>query len=322
MICLTFFVNAYTQVTTFSKTIDLTGPGGIFMDSGKQIVTLPNEDLVISAFGRYYDSDYNDLNGASITKIDKYGEVIWSKILKTINPPNTLSVATPNGLISLNDNTFMLSGGTGTPSTSTDFFIMKVDSLGKKLWFKRHGTTLSEHSQTGGIVLTNNGFTFLGDRGTFNDLPSWNIYLVQMDSLGNVLWQQLFGMEYEDGSCLVYPAKVREGYVAGCYLRISKVPIPWDYPDAMFIYGLDEEGEILWEHPFIDDPGFKAPNDFVVLEDGSIVVVGYDENVPQLEDEENTFNIRESYGWMAKLDKDSNKAVYAHLFSEYADFEE
>jgi len=359
IICLSFFTNTYTQITTFSKTIDIAGGGGLFFDLGKQIISLPDSSLLMYCHASIRDSTYVYLDVPSLVKIDeKDGTIIWTSLLNTPNPPLPLLPASPNGVITRNNQGFIVTGSSGTDSTRTDFFLMQLDKYGKEEWFVRHGTEISEKGRSGGIVQTsNNGIAFLGDRGIFNDLPSWNIYLVQMDSLGNilwdkdyggddfdiglsiavdtdggfilgghsrsapahedgngivvktdsegnVLWQQVYGTENGDGSCLVYPAKVREGYVAGCYLR-TMVTFG-DYPDVMFIYGLDEKGEILWEHPFNARPNFKAPNDLVVLDDGSIVVVGYDENVPQISDEENTFNIRESYGWMAKLDKDGN----------------
>ncbi|MFK7903647.1 MAG: T9SS type A sorting domain-containing protein [Chitinophagales bacterium] len=353
-----FLSYGYGQVTTFSKTIDTTGPGGIFTDTGKQLIELEDSSLVLYAFSRYRDTIFHSIDGASVTKIDKRGNKIWTEIIETLSPPYAILPASPNGIIPWHNNGFMITGSSGTDSTKGDFFLMELDEYGKELWFRHYDTFMTEMGSSGGIVPTsNNGIAFLGDRGIFNDLPSWNIYLVQMDSLGNVLWdrdiggddfdiglsiavdtdggfilgghsrsapahedgngivvktdsegnvlwQQVYGTENGDGSCLVYPAKVREGYVAGCYLR-TMVTFG-DYPDVMLIYGLDEKGEILWEHPFNARPNFKAPNDFTVLDDGSIVVVGYDENVPQISDEENTFNIRESYGWMAKLDKDGN----------------
>lgn len=69
-------------------------------------------------------------------------------------------------------------------------------------------------------------------------------------------------------------------------------------PTASFWYGLDTQGDVLWEQYFVDTQ-FKAPGDFVELEDGSIIIVGFDENVPQIPDEENIFIIKEAYGWMA-----------------------
>ncbi|MGB0931435.1 MAG: hypothetical protein ACPGVB_11695, partial [Chitinophagales bacterium] len=357
------------QVNTFSNIIDVTGPGGIFSDLPEQVVPLENGDFIVLTQSRYPDENHNFVGGISLTKIDEQGDVLWKKLYKSPTAPYFLYPA-DWGLLPLKDGGFMMAGSNYTETTNEDMFLMRLDSAGNELWFKRYGGANWERGRTSGILQgTEENILFLAERGIYNDLPSWDMYLVNFDkngkmlwsktyggddfdisgtinwdkdgglilgghsrsftsdgngdaiviktdSIGNILWQKSYGTSGYDSRGRVYPSKHREGYIFHTYFDTLMVEGQLE-PTVSFWYGLDAQGEILWEQHFVDKQ-FKAPDDFVELEDGSIVIVGFDENVPQIPDEENIYWIRESYGWMAKLSSEGELLWEKHFYDDRA----
>ncbi|MEZ4888558.1 MAG: T9SS type A sorting domain-containing protein [Chitinophagales bacterium] len=368
-IILLSFPTISAQVNTFSNIIDVTGPGGFFTDLPEQVVCLKSGDFMILTQSRYPDEIHNLVGGISLTKIDTEGELIWKKLYKSPTPP--LSLLPANwGLLPLQDGGFMMAGSSYTETTNEDMFLMRLDSAGNELWFKRYGGSQWERGRTSGILQGEDGnILFLAEKGIYNDLPTWDIYLVNFDkngkmiwektyggdqfersvgfefdkdgglligghsrsapaeingdgiliktdSEGNVLWQKLFGGSREEGAVQAQATHTREGYIATVYIDTTLVENQ-EPKTVHFTYGLDAQGDIIWERHFASQK-FKAPDDFVELEDGSIIIVGFDENVPQIPDEDNIYNIRESYGWMAKLSSEGELLWEKHFYDDRA----
>ena len=365
-----FFVPVLqAQPTTFSSIFDVSGPGGYFEDIAEQVLCLDNGDFMVLSYSRYPHEVYDFIVGLSLVKLDAEGNLIWKKLYKSPNEPHFLYPA-QLGLLPLEDGGFMLAGSNYTEHNNEDMFLMRLDSEGNELWFKRHGGSQWERGRNVGILQgEGENILFLSERGIYNNLPTWDIYLVNFDKngsllwhktiggdqfersvgfakdkdgglligghsrsapaeingdgiliktdkTGNVLWQKIFGGSRADGAVIAKPTVFTEGYYAATYTDTLLLATQ-ESPTIPIFYRLDSQGEVVWEH-FFAAPQFIGLFDFVELEDGSIILVGFDENVPQIPDEENVFIIREAYGWMAKLSPEGELLWEKHYYDDRA----
>ncbi len=352
---LTLLQFTQAQPNTFYTSYDITGPGGFFSDEGRKIIPLRDSSYVIMGFGLCYNEILqNTLGCISVSKIDKVGELLWAKTYLA-DSVNTFHAAEEGGLIHLEDGGFMVVGSNYVVKDDPgvrdeDYFLMRLDSEGNELWFRRYGeNNFSERGTApGAILLSDGGFLLLGSKGDFfGGLSTWDMFLTKLDSLGNiewektyggtgfersssiaqdrdggfiigghsrstpteangdgliiktdslgnVLWQKKYGTPLEDGSIVVQPSSTREGYLMLHYLQ-EKIIFGQESSYTAFLYALDKEGKVLWRRGFAGQK-FKGPNTFLELEDGSVVLVGFDENVPQTGN-----NLRNSNGWLKSM---------------------
>ena len=159
-----------------------------------------------------------------IVKTDGLGNKLWDKRFGGTNTEDLFSVLqTVDGGYILGGLSRSGIGGDKTQASwggSYDYWIVKTDALGNKLWDKRFGGS-DDESDFGNIFITSDGGFLLsgtsrsgisGDK-TENNLGPWQTWLVQTDSLGNLIWdktifvndynQDCYAIQTFDGSYVV-----------------------------------------------------------------------------------------------------------------------
>ncbi len=140
----------------------------------------------------------------------------------------------------------------------SDYWIIKIDSLGSKEWDKNFGGTnddvLYSLQQTtdGGYILggqSNSGIS--GDK-TQNTWGNWDYWIVKIDSLGNKQWDKDFGgTNYDVLYSLLQTAD--GGYILGGESRSGisgdKTQSTWGYDDY-WIVKIDSLGNKQWDKDF------------------------------------------------------------------------
>ena len=165
-----------------------------------------------------------------VVRIDALGNKLWDK---------RFGGSAGEGLGSLlqtNDGGFILCGGTGsnaggdvtqpTRDTSTtgfnygDIWIVKIDSLGNKLWDRRFGGNYTDgasggirHTSDNGFLICGNSWSSASGDKTEDNFGTKQTWIIKTDSMGNKLWDKtLFttapdesglGMQTSDG-CYVF----------------------------------------------------------------------------------------------------------------------
>ena len=134
-----------------------------------------------------------------VVKIDSLGIKQWDKVFGGTNSDELLSLQqTSDGGYLLGG--YSESGISGNKSQNTwgfsDYWIVKIDSLGNKQWDKDFGGTSSEYLNKisltidGGYLLSgNSGSNISGDK-TENNLGALQTWVVKIDSLGNKQWDK------------------------------------------------------------------------------------------------------------------------------------
>jgi hypothetical protein len=159
----------------------------------------------------------------------------------------------------------------------TDFWVVKSDSNGNKLWDKRYGGTgvevINSLQQTsdGGYIL--GGVTYSdagGDvtQATFDVGGNFgDIWLVKIDSIGQKIWDKRFG-EYDEDWLICVRQTKDGGYIAAGYVR-------WGTYDDFWLIKIDQAGNQQWNKKYDGD---AHANDWIcsVLEtaDGGYIMAG------------------------------------------------
>ncbi|MFM2189886.1 MAG: hypothetical protein RL491_272 [Bacteroidota bacterium] len=117
------------------------------------------------------------------------------------------------GVVQTSDKGYILAGasfsgisGDKTQSTqgSWDYWVVRIDSLGNKIWDKRYGGTDDDFATS--IVINQNGGILIGgysqslaggDKSQFCQ-GQWDYWVVRIDLNGNLLWERTFGGNYTD----------------------------------------------------------------------------------------------------------------------------
>ena len=144
------------------------------------------------AVGHTRGATTNDANGL-LFKTDFSGTVQWKKIFSLgNNEENFYSVrATSDG--------GYIVGGTGTPGTKTDYWLVKTDANGNEQWNKTYGGTLNDFSYSRSCLPTGDGgYIMTGcSYSHSNSSSKGDVWLVKTDANGNKEWDRGYGAQNE-----------------------------------------------------------------------------------------------------------------------------
>lgn len=262
-----------------------------------------------------------------IVKTDTAGNKIWDHRYGGNKQEGILSI------VQTNDNGFLAGGysnsginGDKTQNnwdvtlSSTDYWIVKLDSNGNKLWDKRFGGIGTD--QLSEIIKDGNGFLLCGwaISGIGGDItqPNWDpfnntadYWVVKIDASGNKLWEKRFGGDSQD--ILYHGIKVNDGFILAGYSTSyisgdktsfhDTVPFPLGC-DYWFVK-IDFSGNKIWDKVI---GGNLCENDmgtFKIDVDGNILIGGTSYSAASWEKSEN--NLGEEQTWVLKTDSSLTK---------------
>jgi hypothetical protein len=194
-----------------------------------------------------------------VVKIDSLGNKEWDRTFGGTNWDELHSILQTDdeGFIlggwSLSD----ISGDKSQPSWgANDYWVVKIDSLGNKLWDKDlggiNGDWLCSMDQTydKGIVL--GGYTLSGISGdkTVSNWGNTDYWIIKIDSLGNKLWDRdLGGIDEEDDFGNIIETAEKGFLITGTsYSSISGNKTESNLgPEQNWIIKTDSLGNLLWD---------------------------------------------------------------------------
>ncbi len=172
-------------------------------------------------------NSHNSSDDYWIVRIDDAGNKLWDKSFGGNNPDVLYR------MLETEDKGFLLggysSGGISGDKTqpsqgAEDFWIVRIDSVGNKLWDKRYGGTgieylfALEYCEDKGFIM--GGFSssgISGDKTQANHDPGgfyYDYWIIKVDSLGNKQWDKSYGGNEDDFLRLII--KTRDhGYLLG-----------------------------------------------------------------------------------------------------------
>jgi hypothetical protein len=252
--------------------------------------------------------NYNSTLGTSdiwIIKTDNTGNKLWDRVYGSTNNEQTI-FNTSSSLISAcsivlvpdkNNDSFLMGcitsgipNGDVTDSAkggTADIWIIKIDSLGNKLWDRRLGGPGFEAPYTirstndNGYILVSDG-SLIGGDVTDSSNGFVDLWVLKLDSLGNKQWDNMYGGNKEDWAISI------DNAIDGGYLLcgFSSSDASGDVSENKYtnsisgfdywILKIDSVGNKIWDKRF-GGPNRNACTGFLQMPDTSIYIYGISE---------------------------------------------
>ncbi|MBI3502251.1 MAG: T9SS type A sorting domain-containing protein [Bacteroidetes bacterium] len=247
------FISSFSQ--TYQRTYGSTGS-----ETGSCIQKTLDGNYIISgrtnSFSAKQDLDYY------LVKIDPQGNILWSKTYGgTGNDiPYYLYTCTDGGFIMTGSKDICGTGG------CKDMYLVRTDSDGNLLWSTTIGGTGDE---LGWYVIqtSDGGFVSTGSTTTYAANPTYDGYLVKVNSAGMLLWTKVF-----DGSGATFLYSV-SGTSDGGYIVTGETSANSFGSSDNLLIKTDSNGDTLWVKQ-IGKVTEESANAGYQTGDGGYIVVG------------------------------------------------
>ncbi len=195
----------------------------------------------------------------------------------------------------------------------TDYWIVKIDSLGNKQWDKNFGGT--NHDQLYSLVQTNEGGYILGgfsNSGIGGDKTqsvwgSYDYWIVKIDSLGNKQWDKDFGGTDIDWFHSIEETKDR-GFILGGWsssgINGDKTQLCWGLYDY-WIVKIDSLGNKKWDKDFGGTDYDEVIGNVSQVSDDGYIVMGT--SYSDISGDKTQNNLGTEQSWVIKIDSFGNK---------------
>lgn len=257
--------NGYSLTETRNGSIVLCG----YADSNDQFVTGVHGVL---------SPDPAGLNDYWVVKLDSVFNVEWQRCYgSTESDEGHLIKSTRDGGFILSGKIEGFDGDVTNFHGSYDLWVVKTDSLGNIQWQTALGGTLYDYP--GSLIATaDGGFIIGGNKGSTNGNITCTdaqkeIWIIKLDSVGNILWDKCYGGSGVDWVNSLLPA-ANNGFYAACISNSTDGDIT--NAQGMYdgwVFKADSLGNIIWEKSFggTDWDGFSS---MTFTSDHSIVCSG------------------------------------------------
>ena len=257
-----------------------------------------------------------------IFKTDSAGHKLWDKTLGGVGDESLC------GAVELEDGSLVIvgtadigqSGDVSQPSKGgADYWVVKLDADGNKLWDKRFGGIGTELLSS--ITISNdNGFVLIGMSdspvGADKSQPNWDAsrftedaWIIKIDSNGNKLWDKRYGGTKEDQGIAI-SATSDGGYMLGCYTSSDstgdKSQHWWAFnTPAYWIIKIDSVGNKQWDKRYGGLDGEHISH-VITTKDSGFVLGGYSYSNIGGDKTQNHWGVGGDF-WIVKIDAEGNK---------------
>jgi len=231
--------------------------GGHDRDSCRSLVATSDGGYALLCFTNSYGAGGFDV---WLVKVDSLGNLEWNQTYGETGTEYGLSlVTTGDGGYALACSTTSYGAG------SADVWLVKVDSLGNLEWNQTYGEIGTEYANS--LVTTGDGGYALTGSTTSYGARSADVWLVKVDSLGNLEWNQTYGGSIAD-YCDSMVISSEGGYTLAC---ISQTPT---FGDGVFwLIKVDSFGIMEWNQTY-GVSAHHSHTSLLIMADGSYILGG------------------------------------------------
>jgi hypothetical protein len=241
--------------STFAKTI-----GGSDWDLAWSIIQSSDGGYVVAGWSDSFGAGYRDIY---VVKLDSSGNVQWTKTIGGSNSDEAWSI------IQSSDGGYVVAGDTPSfGAGSADFYVVKLDSGGNVQWTKTIGGSDLDVA-TSIIQSSDGGYVVAGYTRSFG-AGSYDIYVVKLDSSGNVIWTKTIGgSDWDVARSIIQSSD--GGYVVAGYTG------SFGAGGDIYVVKLDSGGNAQWTKT-IGGSNYDEAGSIIQSSDGGYAVAGYTYN--------------------------------------------
>jgi gliding motility-associated-like protein len=223
--------------------------------------------------------------------------IFFFKILSSIAQPTVdwdrtyggSSWETLNNALKTEDEGFLLIGSTSSPKgrevsevgNGMDFWVVRIDSTGNKLWDKRYSSNDSSYTDICHSAIQNtDGYLLVGEKNTginnYTDNPidgHREYWIVQIRPDGSKMWEKTFGGDGEDIAFSI--VRLPDGnYLIGGH---SDSPIsgnktaPLKGKRDIWLIKIKPNGDVIWDRTYGGNSNDEFPIGMIVTKDDNVV---------------------------------------------------
>ena len=258
-----------------------------------------------------------------VVKLNTVGEIEWEHSYGGLEAEEATSV------IQMSDNGYVVVGYTtsndgdvsglhGMAGYYSDFWVIRIDSIGNLLWQKCLGGTGNEiafaltKSNTEECLIT--GIAHSSDGDVTWEHPGDELWVVQLESTGEIDWEQTYGGENDDRGYGIIKNSDSDYFIIGTTTSYDEVTNWHGYIDY-WLLNIDSGGSIISENCYggSDQEGSSYYEDFADIKktmDNGYIFAGYTESNDG--DVSGLHDLPETGGdyWVVKLCNPENESWY------------
>jgi hypothetical protein len=232
--------------------------GGSSDDYAYSIIQSSDGGYVVAGQTRSFGAGWDDIY---VVKLDRSGNVLWTKTIGGSSFDGAFSI------IQSSDGGYVVAGYTISFGAGYwDIYVVKLDSWGNVQWTKTIGGSSFDIAHS--IILSSDGgYVVAGRTGSFG-AGGWDMYVVKLDSSGNVQWTKTIGGSLTDIAFSIIQSS-DGGYVVAGWTG-SFGAGEYDF----YVVKLDSSGNVVWTKTIggsLTDVAYSI----IQSSDGGYVVAGY-----------------------------------------------
>ena len=231
--------------------------GGAGWDEARAVQQTSDGGFITSGRTTSFGAGDSDIY---VIKTDADGDTLWTGTYGGVDYDDSQWIGEiPGEGYIITGETFSYGEGGG------DILLLKIDLDGDLVWYETYGGPSDEDAQwaqftsDGGIIIT-------GSTDSFG-LGSDDVFLVKTNSQGEMQWSNTFGGGEPDLSLSVVESSL------GGYIIAGQTESYGNGNDDVYLIGVDENGNLLWEKTFGHSQA-DAASSIVETSDGGLAFAG------------------------------------------------
>ncbi len=232
--------------------------GGTALDVANSIQQTADGAYIVAGFSSSNNGDVTSNSGSIdywIIKLNSSGSISWQKSYggSKQSVANCIKQTSDLGYI-IAGSTYANDGDVTNHKDSSDYWIVKTNSVGTIQWEKTFGgngkeeATYIEQTSDDGYIIT--GFTHSNDLDVTNNHGKYDYWVIKINSSGILEWQKTFGGTDDDKSYYVKQTTTGEFIVAGYTSSTNGNVTVNNGKSDYWIVKLDVSGNLIWQKSF------------------------------------------------------------------------
>ncbi len=228
--------------------------GGSGDDDASSMVKTSDGYMIVGSTTSFGDGS----SDIYVIRVDNSGNMIWQKNYGGSGGD------TGSDIVETKDGNYAIVGTTSSFNAQAfDFYLIKIDGNGNKLWDKLYGG--SDWDEGHSIAELKDGSLVLVGFAVGFGAGARDIFLIKTDAEGNEIWYKAFGGIYQDnGSCVVATS---DGIVLAGTISVSV------QKNDLYIIKTDFDGNEIWESSYGGKDNESASG-LIINNDGHIIIAG------------------------------------------------
>lgn len=165
---------------------------------------------------------------------------------------------------------------------SADIWVLKLDTAGNIIWQRNYGGDDYDNAQSiiqtadGGFIMA--GTTKSGNVPGRNGSSDYDLYIVRIDSLGNLLWDMSYGGRGDDGASEIIQTPSGDFYAFG-YSASSDSDVSINHGSKDYwLIKIDSLGTLLSEHSY-GGSSYDWGTNIILDSNGVLHLMGYSASI-------------------------------------------